>query len=83
LKDALEKGGQYSKVYKGQNALDISMGRKSYESAKVMLEYIISSQSLYDKMSEAQIIRLIKFAPSNLKEFFDKSVKTAEDGMVP
>lgn len=59
------------------------MDRKSYESAATMLEYIITSQSLYDKLSEAQIIRLIEFSPSNLKEFFDKSVAIEQDGGLP
>lgn len=59
------------------------MDRKSYESAATMLEYIISSQSLYDKLSEEQIIRLIEFSPSNLKEFFDKSVSIEQDGVIP
>jgi len=50
------------------------MMRKSYDCSKTLLAYIMDSQHLFSKMTEKDVVEIINFAPSNLKEFFDRSI---------
>lgn len=34
-----------------------------------------SDPLIYNKMQEQELIKLIEFAPTNMREFFDKSMK--------
>ncbi|CDW81032.1 (myosin heavy-chain) kinase [Stylonychia lemnae] len=71
----LRMGSPFIEDYNENTPLDYAIQKKSYETATIILEYFMKRSHLYDKLSEEKLIKLIKFAPSNLKEFFDSSVK--------
>ncbi|CDW80324.1 wd-40 repeat protein [Stylonychia lemnae] len=79
----LQMGTPYIEDVNGNSPLDYAIQKKSYESATIILDYIMNSPHLYGKLTEEKIINLIEFAPSNLKEFFDSAVKEQIGEYIP
>ncbi|CDW80596.1 wd-40 repeat protein [Stylonychia lemnae] len=79
----LQMGTPYIEDVNENTPLDNAIQKKSYESATIILDYIMRSPHLYGKLTEEKIVNLIEFAPSNLKDFFDSAVKEQQGEYIP
>ena len=82
MKVALDTGALYQADFKKKTPLEYAILRKSYDCSAKELDYIMSkSTKIYSRMKQDEIIDLIKFSPSNLKEFFDGAMVEEELGL--
>ena len=67
LSKALTSGTKYLRdKFRKLTPLEYAMERRSYESAQLILEYMMKLDNIYPGMTEKEITELIKFSPTNL-----------------